>query len=107
MGARTSNKHTDSGGLDVCLTKRNSNIKSLTKSGFVPLIDINDRINFKVVDSSDYLISELADRDNKSFRNFRISKLSIHFNLDSKNIHGLFKGVLLFTVDAVNHVEFR
>ena len=106
MGARTSDEHTDSGGLDVCLTEGDGNVEGLTKCGFVSFIDINDGINFEIIDSSDDFVSELADRNNETFGNFRVSELSIHFNLNAKNIHGLLKSILLFAVNAVNHVEF-
>ena len=107
MSTRTSDKHTDSGGLDIGLAERNGNVKCLTEGGFVSFIDVNDGINFEIIDSSDDFVPELADRDNEPFGNFRVSKLSIHLDLYSKNIHRLFKSVLLFTIDAVNHVEFR
>ena len=70
MGARTTDKHANSGGLYVGFAERNGNIEGLTESSLVSFIDINDGINFEVVDSSDDFISELADRDNKAFGYF-------------------------------------
>jgi hypothetical protein len=83
MGARTADKHADSGGLYVGFAERNGNIEGLTESSFVSLIDINDGINFEVIDSSNDLVSELADRDYKTFGNLRVSELSIQLDLDA------------------------
>ena len=83
MGARTADKHADSGGLYVSLAERDGNIEGLAESSFVSLIDINDGINFEVIDSSNDLVSELADRDNKTFGNLRVSELSIQLDLNA------------------------
>jgi hypothetical protein len=83
MGARTANKHADSGGLYVSFTERDGNIEGLTESSFVSFIDINDGINFEVIDSSNDLVSELADRDNKAFGDLRVSELSILLDLNA------------------------
>jgi len=75
MSARSSYKHTDSGGHNVGFTKRNCNIHSLSKGSFISLVDVNDGIMFDIIDSSDDFITILCQRNNKTFGNLRISKL--------------------------------
>ncbi len=106
MSTRTAYEHADSGGLDVRLRERDGNIESLPESGSISFIHINDGVDFEIINSSDDFVSKLADRDNETFGNLWVSELSIHFDLNSKNIHGLLKAILLFPVDAVNHIEF-
>ena len=50
MSARTTDKHANSGGLDVSFTQTNGNVKGLTKGSFISFIDINDGINFEIID---------------------------------------------------------
>ncbi len=106
MSTGTAYEHTDSDSLDVGLSERDGNIEGLTERGFISFIYINDGIDFEIINSSDDFVSKLTNRDNETFRNLWVSELSIHFDLNSKYIHGLLKSILLFSIDAVNHVEF-
>lgn len=75
MSARSTYKHANSGGHYVSFTERNSNVHGLSKSSFISFIDINDRIRFYIIDSSDDFIPILCKRNNKSFGNLRVAKL--------------------------------